>query len=245
MYLPVLDSPSGTILVILHQESSSAARVGRILQNQGYLLDERRPSCGDPLPTNLAGYTGVVIFGGPMSANDDFDYIRRETDFVGLALKEEKPLLGICLGAQLIARHLGERVGPHPQGRAEIGYYPIDPTPEGDKLCPMPCPRTVYQWHREGFDLPKGARLLARGGEDFPIQAFAYGSAVALQFHPEVSYSTICRWTTRAGERMMCAGAQPLDHHFDGWFLYDRAIAQWTHTFLAAWATKQPMALSA
>lgn len=245
MYLSAPDSPSGTILVILHQASSSSARVGRILQSQGYVLDERRPSCGDPLPASLAGYTGVVVFGGPMSANDDYDYIREEIDFVGRVLKDDKPLLGICLGAQLIARHLGERVGPHPQGRTEIGYYPIDPTPEGDRLCGTPCPRTVYQWHREGFNLPKGARLLARGGEDFPIQAFAYGSATALQFHPEVSYSTICRWTTRAGEGMMCAGAQTPDRHFDGWFLYDRAINQWTQTFLAAWATKQPVAMHA
>ena len=205
----------------------------------GYALDERRPSCGDPLPETLESHAGVVILGGPMSANDDHDYIGREIEFAGVALKEGKPLLGICLGAQIIARHLGERVAPHPEGRMEIGYYPLEPTAAGDALCAHLFPRIVYQWHREGFDLPQGAELLARGG-DFPIQAFRYGSATALQFHPEVSYSTICRWTTRGVERMEAPGAQDRQTHFDGWFRFDAAISRWTQAFLGAWIAPQP-----
>ena len=88
----------------------------------------RRPVLGDPLPCNLRDYAGVVIFGGPMSANDDRDFIHREMDLIGVALKEDVPYLGLCLGAQLMARHLGHRVYPHHEGRAEIGYYPIRPT---------------------------------------------------------------------------------------------------------------------
>ncbi len=114
-----------------------------------------------------------------------------------MPLKEAKPLLGVCLGAQMLARHLGHRVYRHPEGKVEIGYYPIVPTEAGEALCAAPFPTHVYQWHREGFDLPRGATLLA-AGSDFEAQAFRYGpAAYGLQFHPEVTYAMMCRWTLR------------------------------------------------
>ena len=98
------------------------------LQQLGYPLDIRRPRFGDPLPTTMADHSGAVIFGGPMSANDEDDFIRREIDWIGVPLSENKPFLGICLGAQMLARHLGGRSFRHPEGHAEVGYYPIRPT---------------------------------------------------------------------------------------------------------------------
>ena len=89
-----------------------------------------------------------MIFGGPMSANDEEDWIKREIDWIGSPLKENKPFLGICLGAQLLARHLGHPVGSHPEGRVEVGYYPIHPTEEGHSVCDCRFPNRVYQWHR-------------------------------------------------------------------------------------------------
>src|SRR4030088_56219 len=79
---------------------------------------------------------GAVIFGGPMSANDPDDYVRREIDWIAVPLREDRPFLGICLGAQMLAVQLGARVAPHPHGRAQIGYYPIRPTSAGLKICP-------------------------------------------------------------------------------------------------------------
>jgi len=235
--------PAGRVLIVLHQEHSCPARVGRLLHTMGYALDMRRPRYGDPLPGTLAGYDGVVIFGGPMSANDPDEWVRREIDFVGLALKENKPLLGICLGAQMIARHLGERVGPHVEGVAELGYYPIEATQAGHAICAAPFPAQVYHWHFEGFDLPRGAQLLARG-ETFPNQAFGYGRAVGLQFHPEVTYATICRWTTRAAERMGAPGAQPRRAHLEGWLRYDAVVARWIDSFLHCWIGRGEGALA-
>jgi GMP synthase (glutamine-hydrolysing) len=108
-------------------------------------------------------------------------------------------LLGLCLGAQMLARALGARVFSYDDKRSEIGYYPIDATLIGDRLCPAPFPRTVYQWHSDGFDLPQGAKLLAVGGANFSNQAYRYGlHAVGLQFHPEVTYHMMCRWTIAA-----------------------------------------------
>ena len=223
------------ILVVLHQEHSTPGRIGRLLREQGLSLDIRRPRFGDPLPTSMAAHDAAIIFGGPMSANDDEAFIHREIDWIGVPLAAGKPFLGICLGAQMLARNLGHRVAPHPEGRVEVGYYPIRPTATGREIWPDVFPETVYQWHREGFDLPRGATLLAEG-DDFEAQAFRYGRcAYGLQFHPEVTYQMMCRWTTGGDERMAMPGAQPRDRHFRGWYQHDAAVARWLDTFLRSW----------
>lgn len=226
------------VLIILHQEHSTPGRVGRFLQARGHALDIRRPRFGDELPRTMAGHAGAVIFGGPMSANDPDDFIKAETDWIGTALREEAPFLGICLGAQMLARHLGARVYAHEHGRAEIGYYPLELTEPGhetSRRLVSPWPRAVYQWHREGFDCPSGSVCLATGG-DFPVQAIQVGSAAyGIQFHPEVTPAMMYRWTTRAHERLSLPGAQPREAHFEGWFRHDGAVACWLGAFLDYW----------
>lgn len=227
--------PSQRILVVLHQELSNPGRIGRLLRERGYHLDIRRPRFGDPLPRTMDAHDGAIIFGGPMSANDDEDYIHREIDWIGVPLKADKPFLGVCLGAQMLARHLGHRVAPHPEGRVEVGYYPIRATEPGRAIWPELFPNKVYQWHREGFDLPCGATLLAEG-DDFQAQAFRYGrGAYGLQFHPEVTYQMMCRWTTGGSERMTLPGALPRDRHFQDWYLHDDLVARWLDAFLRNW----------
>jgi GMP synthase (glutamine-hydrolysing) len=222
------------VLIVLHQEQSTPGRIGQYLKHRGYTLDVRRPRYDDPLPDTLAEHTGVVIFGGPQSANDQEEFIRREIDWIGVALKERKPFLGVCLGAQMLAQKLGARVYPHPQGHAEVGYYPIRPTEAGHEVC-SPWPDHVYQWHREGFDLPKGAMLLAEG-DTFPVQAFRYnGAAFALQFHVDVTHHMMCRWTTRGHARMELPGAKPRATHFEGRLLHDAAARAWLSGFLDRW----------
>ncbi len=207
-----------------------------MVQAQGFELDIRRPRFGDPLPQTLDDHAGVMIFGGPMSANDTDDWLSRELSWIEVPLKEEKPLLGICPGAQMMARCLGERVYAHPEGRVEIGYYPISPTEHGHGVCPCRFPEKVYQWHREGFDLPSGATLLA-AGQDFETQAFHYGrSAYGLQFHPEVTYAMMWRWTSRAPYLLeSLPGAYPRHRHLEGWYLHDAPIARWLNAFLKVW----------
>lgn len=227
---------SPKILVLLHQEHSTPGRIGRLLRAQGAELDIRRHSLDEPLPEHLADHDGVVVFGGPMSANDDCAWICRQIGWLTTPLKEDKPFLGICLGAQMLTRALGARVFTYPDQRAEIGYAPIRPTATADGLCAAPFPRWVYQWHRDGFDLPHGAELLAEGGETFPVQAYRYGGkAVALQFHPEVTYQMICRWTVRGHERLSLPGAQPRQSHLDGWYRFDAAVERWLGAFLPHW----------
>lgn len=221
------------ILVILHQEHSTPGRVGLRLQARGHALDIRRPRFGDPLPATLAEHAGAVVFGGPMSANDGEDYIRRETEWMEVPLVENAPFLGLCLGAQLLARHLGAAVRSDAQGRVEIGYYGITPTEAGSRL--MPWPDRVHQFHREGFDLPAGANLLATG-EVFPNQAFAYGMSVfAIQFHIELTMAMVGRWTGRIGERAKLPGAQDAAEHLAGRALHDWKTATFLESFLDHW----------
>lgn len=221
------------ILCILHQEHSSPGRIAHRLIERGFTLDARRPRFGDPLPETLEEHDGVIIFGGPMSANDADDYVRLETDWIEVPLREEKPFFGICLGAQMLARKLGARVGFHPGGLVEVGYYPLRATAEGAEL--LDWPDYIYQWHREGFDLPHGAVRLAES-DAFPTQAIRYGrGAFGVQFHPELTLQMVYRWTTRGHERLKLPGAKPRHEHFEGRFLHDRKTLAWLDAFLDLW----------
>ena len=231
------------ILIVLHQEHSSPGRVGQILRRQGYALDIRRPRFGDPLPVTLGDHAAAVVFGGPMSANDSDDWVRREIDWTALAVREGVPFLGICLGAQMLAKQLGGTIAPHPDARVEVGYYPIHPTPQGRRL--LAWPKLVYHWHCEGFTLPHGATLLARG-DDFPNQAFSYGPcAFGLQFHPELTLAMMNRWTVRGCARLDQCGAQPRADHFQGRALYDHEIRAWLENFLCFWLAQDTRLLQA
>lgn len=222
------------VLIVLHQETSTPGRVGQQLRKRGVPLDIRRPCLGDPLPETMAGHAGAVVFGGPQSANDDIDFIKREIDWIGVPLKENKPYLGICLGGQMLARHLGGRVDFHGEGQVEVGYYPIRPTEHGRAICEM-WPDHVYQWHREGFDLPSGATLLAEG-DTFPVQAFRQGNhAYAIQFHPEVTHAMMCRWTIRGQQRMELPGAKQRVAHFEDRFVFDYSMQNWLSHFIDRW----------
>lgn len=228
------------ILVVLHQETSSPGRLGQALVRRGYALDVRRPRYGDPLPASLSEHAGSVIFGGPMSANDPDDFVRAEIDWLSVPLKEGKPFLGICLGAQMLAKHLGGRVEGHQAGMAEIGYYTLEATDHGRSVM-SEWPTHVYQWHREGFDVPTGSHLLARG-EIFENQAFRVGpAAYGIQFHPELTYAMMNRWTVRGAERMKLPGAQGRQHHFHGRRVHDAPIRDWLDRFLDIWLAPEEL----
>lgn len=222
------------VLIVLHQEHSTPGRVGHYLACRGIAMDIRRPRFGDPLPETLAGHAGAIVFGGPMSANDSDDYIRAEIDWMRVPLREGKPLLGICLGAQMLARHLGAAVTAHPDGKAEVGYYPIRATAAGRALLPA-WPQAVYQWHREGFELPPSAEQLAEG-ETFRVQAFRYGrAAYGVQFHAEVTHAMMLRWLRKGEARLALPGAKCAQAHCADRPVYDYAIRAWLAAFLDRW----------
>ena len=155
---------NGTILLVAHSDWRQG-RVAPLLQSKGYEVEWRCPAVGDRLPENRAAYEGVIVFGGRQSANDApaASYLQHEIDWIRGHVKAGGRYLGICLGGQLLARALEARVAPHREGMVEIGYYAITPTEDGRSL--FPDTLHVYHWHQEGFEVPDGASLLARGGK--------------------------------------------------------------------------------
>jgi GMP synthase (glutamine-hydrolysing) len=224
------------VLAVMHRHESQPGAVGQWLTDNGIPLDVRRPRFGDPLPDTMEAHSGAIIFGGPMSANDSDDYIKQEIDWIGVPLSEKKPFLGICLGAQMLAKHLGAKVLAHPTGRLEAGYEPVAPLETAVNLGPWPS--HVYHWHSEGFTLADGAVALAQGNV-FEHQGFSYGpSAYGFQFHPEITLAMIYGWTTRSAARLSRPGAQQPCEHLKAHCLYGAALRSWTFRFLRLWLDK-------
>ncbi len=199
---------------------------------------------GDSLPPveggRLEGFAASVVFGGPMSATDgaNHPFLHAETAWVREQLAADAPILGICLGAQIMARALGAAVYEHPEGKCEVGYHPIRPAATGCSLFPEPF--HAYQWHREGFDLPPAARLLAKG-ELFENQAFAFGKrAFGVQFHPEMTPETLERWVTN--EKSQPYFARPEvpepDRQRTDAGRHDPRVHRWLDGFLDRWVAR-------
>ena len=221
------------ILAVLHQETSSRGGDNTMLEGMGYDIDIRRPPLGHDLPETLDEHAGAIIFGGPMSANDNDAYIKKEIVWVGVALKENKPFLGICLGAQMLSKHLGGSVCANEREFAEIGYYPLEATEAGK--AEIDWPEMVYQWHREGFTLPSDATLLATGHE-YENQAMKVGdNAYGVQFHAELTFAMLYRWTVKAEHRFSLNGAQVRRQHIEGRLQHDAANRLWLQNFLNKW----------
>lgn len=226
------------VLLVLHQVRSNPGHVGQWFTRNGHALDIRRHFDGEPLPETLEHHCGAVIFGGPQSANDNLDYIKRETDWIGVALEERKPFLGVCLGAQMLAKHLGAGVDHCRNGCVEIGYHRVQQVDQGRVFGTLP--DRLYQWHREGFQMPHGADLLASSDGAFPNQAFSYGpAAVALQFHPEITHVQINRWTGGNPTRLLMRGARPRAEHAADHLTYAPRVHAWLDQFLTRWVGGQ------
>ncbi len=155
-------------------------------------LFERRIS-----PPTLAGASHLVVLGGPMNVyqEEEFPFLKTECHLLEQAVRSDLPMLGICLGAQLLARVLGAKVTKAPV--PEIGWYDVELTAEGKSdpaLSTLGEKLRVFQWHGDTFEVPQGAVLLARS-ETCANQAFRYGRNVyALQFHIEVDGDMIGEW---------------------------------------------------
>ncbi len=148
-------------------------------------------------PANLDGCKGLIIMGGPMNVYEEKEYpfLKDEDGLIKEALSKKFPMIGVCLGAQLMAKAAGAKVVKGK--KKEIGWYPLYLTEEAsDDPVFMAIPREieVFQWHGDTFDIPKGAVRLA-SSELFPNQAFRIGdNAYAFQFHIEVTEGIIKEW---------------------------------------------------
>ncbi len=222
------------VLIVVHGGYSRPGRVGELLQARGCVLERRCPNLFDPLPDDLSDYDAAIVFGGPQSANDDDrPAIRIELDWLEkTALPSRVPVLGICLGAQMIARVLGARVGRHPEGLVEIGWHPVYPTPAG--RAHFDGPTMFYQWHRETFAIPAGAVHLAHN-DAFEAQMFSYeGRVFGIEFHPEMTRAMVELWSAseRGSPMLTLPGAQAQQVQLEGYDRYAPATDRWLGRFL-------------
>ncbi|KES04898.1 glutamine amidotransferase [Streptomyces toyocaensis] len=203
-------SPSRTALAVRHLGFEDLGLLGPLLRERGYLT-HYLDVVTQPVDTALIRAADlVVVLGGPVGAHDAgrYPFLADELLALRARLADGSPTLGICLGAQLLARALGAQVTP---GAArEIGYAPVELTPEGTAsplrhLAGVP----VLHWHNDMFGIPGNAQLLA-GTPACPHQAFALGTQVlALQFHLETPAEDIERWLVGHAEALAAADIHP------------------------------------
>jgi len=229
-----------TALFILHQQTSEAGDIANKLKIRGFNFEISRPSLGDSLPTNLNNYSAIVVFGGPMSANDNDEFMKKEIDWIGQVLQSEVPFLGICLGAQILVKYLGCKVEKNPNEFSEIGFYKIQPTENGIKM--FQSQDVFYQFHTEGFELPSGCELLAKG-DIFTNQAFRYKNCYGLQFHPEVNIYLHLKWLflvlIKKPHILFKNGAQNIFYQLWLRIKYNSSISRWLDNFLDNYLLKE------
>jgi len=200
-----IEEESMRVLVLQHVAVEGPGVLEPLLTQRGWQLETVTLYTGAKLPQQPQRYQAILVMGGPMGVYDEAEYpfLQAENDFLQRAVAHGVPLLGICLGSQLLAKALGARVYRNPC--KEIGWYTVDLTPAGctDPLFTgVESPLLVFQWHGDAFDLPPGATALASS----PLcqhQAFCYGDRVyGLLFHLELTPEIIRTWLATFREEL-------------------------------------------
>jgi GMP synthase-like glutamine amidotransferase len=192
----------GKVYIITHAEAEGPGLMGGFFEHLGW---EEAVLClwrGDELPRDPDSAAGVVMLGGPMNVYQEKEYpfLKEEDLFIRQMLREKVPFLGICLGAQLLAKAAGAAVTRSPE--KERGWYDVQLTREGrqdDLFRGLGPTLSVFQWHDDTFAVPDGGILLATG-RPCRNQAFKVGNcAYGLQFHIEVTADMIKAWSEEEG----------------------------------------------
>jgi GMP synthase (glutamine-hydrolysing) len=190
------------VIIVRNEDPDPGGTVLEELQGEGLPVRFVDPHRGEPLP-DTGTVAGIVVLGGVQHADDHHShpYLKEERDLLRDATERGVPVLGICLGGQLLAMATGAALRPAPV--REFGYTPIAPTADGELDPVMRVWRSgdrVFHWHEDMFEIPDGATLLLEG-EHVRNQGFRYGDAAwGVQFHPEVTRDVIEGWLGVAGD---------------------------------------------
>lgn len=205
---------AATVCILQHIQCETPGIISDCLQTANIDMHFVRTFEENPIPSNLDAQAGLVVMGGPMSVYDHekFPFLLEEQRLIEKALKDDKPVLGVCLGSQLLAATLGADVKSGAQ--KEIGWHPValKEFAATDYLWKeLPDRFTAYHWHGDVFDLPQGAVSLA-SSEMTPCQAFRYGvHAYGFLFHMEVTEKIIknmvAEFQDELGEQGITAGS--------------------------------------
>lgn len=203
------------VLVLQQVAEDGPAFLATWLQTQGVAMDLRCAQAGDTLPADLRDHAALALLGGWWSANDDRAWLRASEGLVRLAVAQGVPIVGHCLGAQLMARALGGTVGASP--RPEVGWqrWQVAGSAAARHWFGTSPPDRVFHWHGESFSLPAGAQLLASTAA-CPHQAFALGPHLAMQFHVELDAAKLQLWAADRTAEYLDQLAQYPDSVQDG-----------------------------
>ncbi len=203
------------VLVLQHLADDGPGFLAEWLRSQGLAFEWRSTAAGQGFPASIDGFSALAVLGGEWSANDERPSLRRCEALIQQAVQHGVPVLGHCLGGQLMSRALGGRVGPSPQ--PERGWHRIDIADSATARAWFGTARshTVFQWHSEAFSLPDGAELLA-GNSACPHQAWALGPHLAMQFHVEVDAAKLALWFDEADAGPWLAGQGAATAHGAG-----------------------------
>ena len=185
------------VLSVIHGTDARAGLFAPVVDLAGHTLDEWSFAWGKPPPRPLDSYDAVLVFGGAMHADQDahHPWLNEESLWLQQVLDRHTPVLGVCLGVQLLARAAGAGVGRMPDG-PEIGWHEVELTEAGAAdpvLGALPQRFAALQWHHYTYGLPAGAVELARSPAC--TQAFRLGDACwGVQFHPEVTQAQVEGW---------------------------------------------------
>ena len=185
------------VLVVQNTRIESSGYLGELLSRDGFDITSINAK-HEPIPNKK--FSLVVILGAPESANDNFPYLIEEQELIKNSVNDDIPVLGICLGSQLIAKTFGAKIYSGP--KKEIGFYnDLKISSDSTFFSGFQNPFTVFHWHGDTFDLPQGALRLA-SSKHYPNQAFQYKSAIGLQFHLEVNEEMVNLWLDNTKEKL-------------------------------------------
>lgn len=182
------------IRIFRHVDCEGPAYLQTLLDEKAIPSELVRIDQGETVPQGLEHVGGLIFMGGNMSVNDPLDWIDQELELIRRAVEQKIPVLGICLGSQLIAKALGARV--HPGPCMEIGWYTVDCHPGHTLTTNLPAQMQVFHWHGETFDLPDQAQLLFSNAR-YAHQGFSIGPHLGLQFHVEMETDQVREWLKR------------------------------------------------
>ena len=220
------------VVLIRHADEPDDDRVVAFFRARGIEPEIRKPFKGEALGPVDSSVAASVVYGGPFNVFDEdkHPFLHDENRWIEQCMKQNVPLLGICMGAQSIARVLGAKVGPKAGEPHEFGYYEIMPTEAGRAFFPERL--VVCEAHFHEFQIPAGGERLA-GSALFPNQAFRYGpSTFGFQFHAEVTPAGFRRWQDSAWAGFGKPGVQPREEQDAAMQRHDRLQHEWFMGFL-------------